>query len=203
MRTVISKSWDFRTYKIQAKCKCSECGKPINKTFSFELREDVSPQKENWTELEERKKKWLSEAHICNSCLRKKIKQERKDITHAYDFTLSTLIEKQEQILSCIKDKKRHIDFLNEELKNKVIVDKDGTEWVIYSVRDGWQNGAAVEFTCDKVNKVKPWLRSDEIIYFYTGSIDGHYSNYKPLSGCTITDEDFSQRAKLLKGENN
>lgn len=99
-------------------------------------------------------------------------------------------------------DKKRHIDFLNEELKNKVIVDKDGTEWVVYSIRDGWQNEAAIEITCDKVNKMKPWLRSDEVIYFYVGSIDGCYDNYKPLSECIITDEDFSQRARLLKGEN-
>lgn len=33
MKTVISKSWDFRTYRIQAKGKCAECGKSISKTF--------------------------------------------------------------------------------------------------------------------------------------------------------------------------
>lgn len=202
MKTVISKTWDFNTYRIQARCKCSECDKYINKIFSFELREDVLPSKEDWDELEESKKEWLSQPHICNSCKRKKVKQEAKDITHTYDFTLNILQEKQEQILSSIKDKKRHIDFLNEELKGKIIVDKEGTEWVIYSVRDGWQNSAVIEINCDKVNKQKPWLRSDESMYFYVGSIDGHYYNYKPLSECIITDEDFKERAKLLKGEN-
>ena len=202
MKTVISKTWNFNTYRIQARCKCSECGKYINKIFSFELREDVLPSKEDWDGLEESKKEWLSQSHICNSCKCKKVKQEAKDITHTYDFTLNILQEKQEQILSCIKDKKRHIDFLNEELKGKVIVDKEGTEWVIYSVSDGWQNGAAIEINCDKVNKQKPWLRSDESMYFYAGSIDGHYHNYKPLSECIITDEDFKERAQLLKGEN-
>ena len=202
MRTVVSKSWDFRTYRIQAKSKCIECGKSISKTFSFEYREDTEPCWVDIEKLKKEKQEWEQESHTCTSCLKKRIKQERKDMTHAYDFTLNTLIEKQEQICSYIADKKRHIDFLNEELKNKVIVDKDGTEWVIYSVRDGWQNGAAIEITCDKVNKVKPWLCSDEVIYFYVGSIDGCYDNYKPLCRCTITDEDFSQRAKLLKGEN-
>ena len=201
MRTVISKSWDFRTYKIQAKCKCSECGKPINKTFSFELREDVSPQKENWTELEERKKKWLSEAHVCNSCKCKKIKQERKDITSDFKDLFLVLRDLQQQIQKLQNHKENVIKNLRKSLVDKILVDIGNEEWVINSISG--QLDAAFELTCYRINKKKPWLRTDDY-KFFCFPIKDEKLPYKQnsLENCIITNETLRSRRELLtKGD--
>lgn len=195
MKTLISKTWEFRTYSIQGKCKCYNCGKPITKTFSFETREDVLTTKEDWDRLEERKQKWLSQSHTCNACKRKKIMQERKDITSDYTFMFSKLDELQNQINQIVKDKNQRIDSIK-DIEGKVLIDKDKTEWLIYSIRDGSVNGIGFEIECYKINKQKPWLTTDECRYFSNDKT--MWSNFSTLEDCIITDEIFSKRKELL-----
>lgn len=195
MKIVISQSWQFRTYSIQAKCKCIDCGKFITKTFSFEVREDVSSSKEDWNKLEKKKQEWLSQPHICNSCKKKKIQQERKNITSNFTFMFNKLDELQNQINKIVKDKAERVNSLK-EIEGKVLVDKNKNEWLIYRIREGSQNNIGFELECYRVNKQKPWLTVDECKYFTNNQTSWY--NYISLQDCIITDEIFSHRLDSL-----
>ena len=195
MNTYISKTWAFYRYKINGQCKCSECGKPINKTFYFEYREDTEPCWIDIERLKKEKQEWEQESHICNACLRKKIKQESKDITNNYTFMFSKLDELQNQIQQIIKDKNERIQSIK-DIEGKVLIDKDNTEWYIQSIRDGSTNGIGFEIQCYKINKQKPWLITDDCRYFSNDKTT--WNNFSTLENCIITDEVFSKRKDLL-----
>ena len=197
MKTLITKSWEFRTYSIKGYCKCSKCGKTISKTFSFQTREDVLTKKEDWESIEQQKEEWLKEAHICNSCKKEKILQQRKDITSNFTFMFSKLVELQNQINQIALDKKQRIKSIENDLVNRIIVDKNNAEWVVNSIVD-W-NDIGFEIRCYRVNKQKPWLKTDETRFFYGGN-EVHYDNYTKINECIITDECFDKRLNLLKG---
>ena len=191
----ITYSWKFYKYKINGQCKCSACGKKIDKTFSFEYREDTEPSWIDIEDLKKEKQEWEQESHICNSCLRKKIKQERKDITNNYTFMFSKLDELQNQIQQIIKDKNERIQSIK-DIEGKVLIDKDKTEWYIQSIRDGSINGIGFEIQCYKINKQKPWLITDDCRYFSNDKT--MWNNFSTLENCIITDEVFSKRKDLL-----
>lgn len=195
MRTIITKSWEFRTYSVKGTCKCSKCGKPITKTFSFQTREDVLTQKEDWNRIEQQKQEWLKKSHICNNCKKEKILQERKNITPDFTFMFSKIIELQNQINQIALDKRQRINFIKSDLVDKIIIDKNNVEWVINSIQD--LNDIGFEIGCYKINKQKPWIRTDEKRYFYGGN-EVRYDNYSKISECVITDEMFSKRKQLL-----
>ena len=65
----------------------------FNKTFSFDYREDTIPNPEYIEKLKKEKQEWEQESHICNSCLKKKIKQESKDITNNFTEDFSKIQE--------------------------------------------------------------------------------------------------------------
>lgn len=195
MNTYISRTWKFYKYKINGQCKCSECGKPINKTFSFEYREDTEPCWIDKEKLKKEKQEWEQESHICNSCLRKKIKRDSKDITNNYTFMFSKLDELQRQIQQIIKDKDERIKSIK-DMEGKVLIDKDNTEWYIQSIRDGSINGIGFEIQCYKINKQKPWLITDDCRYFSNDKT--MWNNFSTLENCIITDEVFSKRKELL-----
>ena len=204
MKTLISKSWEFRTYSIKGTCKCSKCGKAITKIFSFQTREDVLTSKEDWKELEEQKQKWLSEPHVCNSCKKKKTEQERKDITFKFQGTFNALNDLQEQITDLKLDKKKFIEELNEVLKDKVVL-YNGNEYVVSYVQDGIHEDCAFEITCDSISKVKPWLTtcSGQLIFYKRTYKELGWNNFIEVENCIITDEIFSQRRNLLNKEMN
>jgi len=195
MNTYISRTWKFYKYKINGQCKCSECGKPINKTFSFDYREDTEPCWIDIERLKKEKQEWEQESHICNACLRKKIKQDSKDITNNYTFMFSKLDELQTQIQQIIKDKDERIKSIK-DMEGKVLIDKDNTEWYIQSIRDGSINGIGFEIQCYKINKQKPWLITDDCRYFSNDKT--MWNNFSTLENCKITDEVFSKRKELL-----
>lgn len=195
MNTYISRTWKFYKYKINGQCKCSECGKKIDKTFSFDYREDTEPCWIDIERLKKEKQEWEQESHICNACLRKKIKQESKDITNNYTFMFSKLDELQNQIQQIIKDKNERIQSIK-DIEGKVLIDKDNTEWYIQSIRDGSINGIGFEIQCYKINKQKPWLITDECRYFSNDKT--MWNNFSTLENCIITDEVFSKRKDLL-----
>jgi len=195
MNTYISRTWKFYKYKINGQCKCSECGKPINKTFSFDYREDTEPCWIDIERLKKEKQEWEQEFHICNACLRKKIKQDSKDITNNYTFMFSKLDELQTQIQQIIKDKDERIKSIK-DMEGKVLIDKDNTEWYIQSIRDGSINGIGFEIQCYKINKQKPWLITDDCRYFSNDKT--MWNNFSTLENCIITDEVFSKRKDLL-----
>ena len=195
MKTTISRTWEFRTYSIQGRCKCAKCGKPIIKTFSFQTREDVPTVKEDWDYIEKQKEEWLSESHICNSCKRKKVTQERKDITLNYTFMFSKLDELQNQIKQIVKDKVQRVKSIK-DIEGKVLIDKNGIEWFIERISEGSQNNLGFELRCYRINKQKPWLCTDDCRYFTSNTT--MWSNYSTLEGCAITDEVFSDRKELL-----
>ena len=200
MRVTTYTSWSFRTYRITAKCKCSKCGKYISKTFSFDCREDVSPTKEDWDNLEERRKEWLAEEHICNSCKCESVKQERHDITSQFKDTFFSICSIQGKINDLNKSKTTFLDDLKSQLKGKILIDKDKNEWVISSVYNGYENCLGFEIFTYKINKQKPWLCTDESRYFYKADGDPlHYFNFTLIDDCIITDEDFNSRKGLLK----
>ena len=196
MQTYITQTWQFKTHSIQGRCKCVECGKPITKTFSFETREDVPTQREDWDKLEERKQEWLKKPHICNSCKRKKITYDKNDVTSSYTFKFSKLDELQRQIDDIIKDKVRRTDCLK-ELEGKILVDKDSQEWVIERIREGSVNNIGFEITCYRINKRKPWLLTEDCKYFTNDKT--MWNNFSTLEGCIITNEVFEKRAESLK----
>lgn len=195
MNTYISKTWKFYKYKINGQCKCSECGKSINKTFSFDYREDTEPCWIDKEKLKQEKQEWEQESHICNACLKKKIKQDSKDITNNYTFMFSKLDELQRQIQQIIKDKDERIQSMK-DMEGKVLIDKDNTEWYIQSIRDGSINGIGFEIQCYKINKQKPWLITDDCRYFSNDKT--MWNNFSTLENCIITDEVFSKRKDLL-----
>ena len=164
MKTIITKSWEFRTYSIKGTCKCSKCGKPITKTFSFQTREDVLITKEDWNKIEKQKEEWQKEPRICNTCKKKKIEQKRKDITSNFTFMFSKLIELQNQINQISLDKRQRINSIKDDLIDKIIIDKNNTEWVIRYIQD--LNEIGFEISCRKINKQKPWLLTDETRFF-------------------------------------
>lgn len=195
MNTYISHTWKFYKYKINGQCKCSECGNKIDKTFSFDYREDTEPSWIDKEKLKKEKEEWEQESHICNSCLRKKIKQDSKDITNNYTFMFSKLDELQNQIQEIIKDKDERIKSIK-DIEGKVLIDKDNTEWYIQSIRDGSTNGIGFEIQCYKINKQKPWLITDDCRYFSNNQT--MWNNFSTLENCIITDEVFSKRKDLL-----
>ena len=198
MKAIISQSWEFRTYSIKATCKCSQCGKRITKTFSFQTREDVLTSKEDWNELERRKQEWLAEPHICNSCKKKKSEQEREDITFKFQETFNILNDLQEKITDIKLDKKKFIEELNESLKGKVIL-YNGNEYVVSYIQDGIYEDCAFEIVCDNISKVKPWLEASGQIVFYKRTYkECMWNNYVEIENCIITDEDFAKRRESL-----
>lgn len=202
MRTLITQSWNFRTYKIQAKCKCIECSKPITKSFSFELREDVSPKKEDWDNLEKEKKEWLAESHICNSCKCKRIRQEREFITENFKKQFNELaqIHKEEVEFEKSINEKRNLIFeeLKEKLKGKILLALD-REWVIRSIGYGW-NGESFQINCEGVDKQKPWEYCNKSLYAVDKETNHEQGNsyWTNIENCIITDEDFYRRKELL-----
>lgn len=196
MLTVVAEPRQLKIYEISAKCKCSECGKIINKTFSFKRREDIEPTNRDWDNLEKEKDAWKLEKHICNSCKIQKVAQEREDVTSSYTFMLSKLDELQRQIEQVVQDKVQRINCL-EELKGKVLIDKNSEEWVIESIREGSANNIGFEITCYRINKRKPWLLTEDCRYFTNDKTV--WNNFSTLDGCVITNEEFEKRAELLK----
>lgn len=198
MNTYISHTWKFYTYSIKGQCKCSECGKPINKTFSFEYREDTEPCWIDKEKLKKEKQEWEQESHICNACLRKKIKQERKDITETLQDTITDLDTLQKEIQDKIMEKQPLFDKLKEQLYDKVIIYNDN-EYVVNYIHDGSMNGNAVEIYCDKVNKTKPWeVTSNSLVFYKRAYSPCHFNNFVEIENCIITDEVFSKRKDLL-----
>lgn len=194
----ITYSWNFYKYKISGQCKCVECGKPINKTFYFEYREDTEPCWIDIKALKEEKQIWEQESHICNSCLRKKIKQERKDITETLQDTITDLDTLQKEIQDKIMEKQPLFDKLKEQLYDKVIIYNDN-EYVVNYIHDGSMNGNAVEIYCDKVNKTKPWeVTSNGLVFYKRAYSPCNFSNFVEIENCIITDEVFSKRKDLL-----
>ena len=197
MRTV-TYSWRFYKYKITGQCKCSECGKKINKTFSFDYREDTIPNPEYIEKLKKEKQEWEQESHICNSCLKKKIKQERKDITETLQDTITGLNTLQKEIQDKIMEKQPLFDKLKEQLYDKVIIYNDN-EYVVNYIHDGSMNGNALEIYCDKVNKTKPWeVTSNGLVFYKKAYSPCHFNNFVEIENCIITDEVFSKRKDLL-----
>lgn len=200
MKTVITKTWRFRTVSIKGTCKCSICRKPITKSFSMELREDVPTTNEHIKELEIEKQEWLKESHICNACRKKKIEQERKDITQSFNPEFSILNDLQEQIMDLKIHKNNYINKLNEELKDKVILYND-KEYVINYVHDGYLNACAFEIWCSPISKTQPWLEASGSICFYKRTYKPlYFNNFIEIENCIITDESFTKRKELLNG---
>ena len=198
MQTIISKTWSFRTVHTKTSCKCSECGKPITKSFSLEIREDIPTTKEDLEYLENKKTEWLKEPHICNNCKRKKILQERKDITETLQDTITGLNNLQKEIQDKIMEKQPLFDKLKEQLYDKVIIYNDN-EYVVNYIQDGSMNGNAVEIYCDKVNKTKPWeLTSNGLVFYKRTYSPCNFNNFVEIENCIITDEVFSKRRELL-----
>lgn len=198
MNTYISHTWKFYKYKINGQCKCSECGKKIDKTFSFDYREDTEPCWIDIERLKKEKQEWEQESHICNACLRKKIKQERKDITETLQDTITELDTLQKEIQDKIMEKQPLFDKLKEQLYDKVIIYNDN-EYVVNYIHDGSMNGNALEIYCDKVNKTKPWeVTSNSLIFYKKAYSPCHFNNFVEIENCIITDEVFSKRKDLL-----
>ena len=192
-------TWDINTYSIKGTCKCSECGKPITKTFSFQVREGVSAKNENWDELERRRNEWLIESHVCNSCKKKKIKCDKHDISKLFETEFRELDLLQQSISDTKYSKKKIIEELNEKLKGKIIIyNKD--EYVIRYVQDGIYEDCAFEISADKVSKIKPWLATDKTIFFYKRTYkECGWDNFIEIENCIITDEVFQERKQRLK----
>ena len=200
MKTVITKTWKFRTVSIKGTCKCSICGKSITKSFSMELREDVPTTNEHIKKLEIEKQEWLKDSHICNACRKKKIEQDRKDITQSFDSKFNTLNNLQEQIIDLKICKRKYIDFLNENLKDKVIL-YNNREYVVDYVHDGYLNGCAFEIWCSPISKTQPWLEASGSVCFYKRTYKPLcFNNFIEVENCIITDESFTKRRELLNG---
>ena len=198
MQTIISKTWSFRTVNIKTTCKCSECGKPITKSFSLEIREDIPTTKEDMEYLENKKTEWLKEPHICNNCKRKKILQERKDITETFRDVFTSINIIQQEIIDKKLEKKPLLEKIKEELKDKVIIYNE-EEYVVNYIQDGYMNGCAFEIYCDKVNKTRPWeLTSNGLVFYKRTYSPCNFSNFVEIENCIITDEIFSKRKELL-----
>lgn len=197
-------SWDFKTYSIKASTKCSECGKPITKTFSFQIREDAIPRKEDWDNLEKEKQEWLSEeSHVCSKCTKKKIMQERKDIIQNFkeDFNkLNELREELKEFRNKIYDKQSKIlDEIEPQLKGRVLLAKD-KEWVIKRVLFNTYHGDEIEIDCDGIDSRYPWTTCDRDLCVYTKSefYDTNRTWCTSIDECIITDEIFEKRKELL-----
>ena len=199
---IVTYSWRFYKYKITGQCKCSECGKKINKTFSFEYREDTIPNPEYIEKLKKEKQEWEQESHICNSCLKKKIKQESKDITNNFTEDFSKIQEYHKERIE-FANKMQNLELpifqkLNEQLKGKVLLASD-REWVIDSVCDGW-NGESFQLNCTGIDMKQPWTKYDK--YLYVGDKDKFVTQgnscWIDIKQCKITDEIFSKRKDLL-----
>ena len=194
-------SWDFKTYSIKASTKCSECGKPITKTFSFQKREDISPNKEDWEGLEKEKQEWLSETHVCSKCTKKKLVQERKDITQEFKdsfIRVNALYEDLKEYRNKIYDKQYTIlEKIFPKLKDKILIAKN-KEWVIKSIRTN--RDRELEIYCYAVDSRYPWKICDRNLYILGKSkySDTDRTWYALLDECIITDEDFNKRKKLL-----
>jgi len=203
MKTIITKSWEFRTYSIKGVCKCFKCGKPITKTFSFQTRKDILTTKEDWNKIEKQKEEWQKEPHICNACKKKKIEQERKDITNRFSDYFTELNISQKQITDIKLEKKKVIEQLNNQLKDRVIL-YNGNEYVVNYIQDGIYEDCAVEINCIPISKTKPWLMSSGSIFFYKQTYKQcGWNNFVEIGNCIITDEIFSKRKQLLiEGEN-
>lgn len=199
MRKYTTVTWDFRTYSIKGTCKCAECGKPITKTFSFQTREDELTKKEDWNELERRKNEWLKEKHICNSCKKKKIEQERKDVTFKFKGTFDALNDLQQQITEIKLEKKKFIEELGEMLYDKVILYND-KEYVVKYVQDGIHEDCALEIAANPISQAKPWMEATgRTMFFYKRTYkECGWSNFVEIENCIVTDEDFHKRRELL-----
>lgn len=202
MRTYITRKWEFRTYSVQGKCKCSECGKQITKTFSFQTREDVLTNKEDWDRIEKEKQAWEAESHVCTACKRKKIVQERKEITELPE--IKSLIEKErsmQEFETKVKEEMRPlIRSLREKLNDRVVL-VDNKEYVIHSVRTDHINGNAFEIMCYGIDKNKPWHTNNKDLYIIDNDYWCNYSkggNRINVLNVTFTDEIFSKRKELL-----
>lgn len=201
MKVYTTTTWDFRTYSIKATCKCSKCGKSISKTFSFQTREDSSPQKEDWDELERRKNEWLKEKHVCNSCKKKKVNQERKeDITEKFTTIFDDLNQLQRDITDIKILKKNIIEKLGEQLDNKVIV-YNNKEYVVKYVQDGIYEDCAFEIACNPISQTKPWMEATgKTLFFYKRTYKQcGWDNFIEVENCIITNEVFETRRQVLR----
>ena len=202
MRRYTTYSWDFRTYNVQAQCKCHKCGRTIKKSFSFQCREDVSPKKEEWEEIEKKKAEWLSVPHECNTCKKNRVQQSRVEVTKNFIETFNELTNLNKQIKEFEKKKKKKrnplLDLLNSSLKGKVLVAKE-REWVIHSVSRSW-NEEGYQIHCYGIDKKSPWCYCDKELYVTDESKYSDHGNYywAHINECVITDEEFSRRKELL-----
>lgn len=207
MQTEVKYSWRFVTYSIKAKTKCSICGKPITKTFSFELREDGKPSRQDWDNLERAKQHWLEESHVCSKCMANQVVGVKEDITSKFIKQLNRINKLYEELedfkLKTREKQDKLTDEINPQLIGKVLLAKN-RQWVIRYVRANRDN--ELEIYCDGIDCRYPWKTCNKELYVKSNTKyhwDTDKTFYATIDECTITDEIFDKRGELRCTEAN
>lgn len=182
-------SWRFCTANKKVKCKCSKCGKTINKTFTDEYREDSSP---DWEDLEKQATKWLEQVHICDKCLKALSTVEVNDISENFAEDIDKILSMNKQIVALIDQRNNYITEIYKNIHGHVLI-YDGKE---YQADYLSYNAEFTRLYCYKINTHKPWRITDTWI---TVALDPNDKDGVPLAECKITDEIFAERAEKVR----
>lgn len=191
--------YKINTYSEKVSAKCEKCGKRISHSVPFQYQ--GTPSKEDWERLEEKKKAWLEEKHICASCLKQACKGEQKPLEM---FPINAYLDDITNLSKTIKEIEKAIDAqadrVKEALYGRVCLYED-KEYVVKSVYNGSNSSQPYCLRAEKIDTRYPWLTTDTELYITPegkGWGTGRSVSAK-FEDVTFTDEVFSERRERVK----
>lgn len=178
------------------KGKCKICGKTITKTISVQYINGLTGN--DYEYLENSKKEWLSQEHICNKCYKKALTKQGNPISKdRMQANIDRINYLGEQISDLRKQISMHTEDISEEVKGKVCIYQD-KEYVIQYVSNFDEDWYIRGY---KIDVNKPWYETST--EFYISREGKGYGGSKTVNAkfedVVFTDEVFAERKEKVK----